>query len=209
MTDPVSPAPSDLLRRLAMAAWGACCGVLIATAGTAALIAANGDTQDRPHPDLLPSEYLKCYEMVPWQERYERIWFTLMCAAGPLCGWAAARFLSIAPLSIVPAVIAFVPLARWACAGVFAADPSLERLLACAGVLAVPSVGFFGRAGSVSDGPRDTVADASGSDGAMWWTAWFLCLPLALLLVGLLGPYHVPTIASECNTELHVASYLL
>jgi hypothetical protein len=224
MTDPVSPAPSDLLRRFAVAAWGACCGLLIATAGTAALIALTGDTTDRPHPDLLPSAYLKDFEVVPWQERYERIWFTLMCAAGPVCGWAAARYLRISPLLVTPAVIAFVPLAQWACAGVFAAESSIERLLACAGVLAVPAFGSFsawrGRdACTTPTHPRAaetaaphglvTVADSPGSPETMWRTAWLLCLPLALLLVGLLGPYHVPTVASECNTELHVASYLL
>lgn len=204
MTD--SPAPSNLLRRLAVAAWGSCCGVLIATATTAALIAVNGDTEDRPHPALLPSAYLKDFEVVPWQERYERIWFTLMCATGPLCAWAAARWLQPSPWLAFGAVAAAVPLLHWACQGVFAADPSIERLLACAGVL---SIGVVFRARSVHDAVISTIAEVSGSDRMIWRTAALLCVPLTLVLVGLLGPHHVPTVASECNTELHVASYLL
>jgi hypothetical protein len=158
-----SPSASDLLRRLAVAGWGACCGVLIATAATAALIAVNGDTEDLPHPALLSSSYLKCYEVVPWQERYERMWYALLCVTGPLCGWAAARVLRLPPVLAGVAAVAFVPLANWACEGVFAADPSIERLLACAGVLAVPLLRLSVRAGSVSVAP-EPVADASGSD---------------------------------------------
>ena len=205
MTDPV-----DLLRRFARAAWGACWGVLIAIAATAALIAVNGDTVDRLNPSLIPSKYLKDYEIVPWQERYERIWYTLMCAAGPLCGWVAARLGRVSPWVAATVAVAFVPLAGWACAGMFSANPSIGRLLICAGVLVVPLLRLSVRAASVSDGVEpQSVAHACGSDRAMWRTAGWLCLPLTALLVGVLGPYHVPTVASECNTELHVASYLL
>ena len=43
----------------------------------------------------------------------------------------------------------------------------------------------------------------------MWLMTSFLCLPLIALLYGFLGPHDVPTVASECNTELHVASYIV
>jgi hypothetical protein len=48
-----------------------------------------------------------------------------------------------------------------------------------------------------------------GSSRRLWLTAALLCVPLTALLYGLLGPHDVPTVASECNTELHVASYLV
>ena len=47
--------------------------MLVATLLTFAAIRARGDTHDHAHPALLPSEYLKPYEVVPWQERYESI----------------------------------------------------------------------------------------------------------------------------------------
>lgn len=210
MIDASSAAPADLLRRLAVAAWGACCGVLIATATTSILIAVNGDTTDRPHPALLSSAYLKDFEFVPWQERYERIWFALMCASGPMFGWAAARWLRLSPGVALGAVVAAVPLLHWACQGVFAGDPAIERLLTCAAVLVVPTVW---RVGTARNRASQDVGRLGGlavvSATRLWRTAGLLCLPLTLLLVGLLGPHHIPTVASECNTELHVASYLL
>src|SRR5215470_13360430 len=152
MGDLTPPAPSDLLRRLAVAAWGACCGVLLATVVTATLIAIRGDTQDRPHAALLLSEYLKDYGIVPWQERYEQTWYALVCAGGVLCGWVATRFVRVSPWSAMTAAVAFVPVAAWACRGVFTADPSIERLLACAGVLMVPLPRLSGRAPTVREG---------------------------------------------------------
>jgi hypothetical protein len=93
MPTPNSSSIDTLLRRLAVAAWGACCGTFIAIAITAALILIRGDTYDRPHPDLLSSEYLKHFEDVPWQERYERTWYFLTCVLGALGGWLATRYL--------------------------------------------------------------------------------------------------------------------
>ena len=130
--------PSDLLRRLAVALWGACVGVLLATVITAALIAVRGDTQDRPHPALLASEYLKPYEVVPWQERYEHLWYVLVCVAGAACGWLAVRFTRPLPLLAAVAAIAFVPAAAEACRGVFLGKWVSGRLWTCAGVLALP-----------------------------------------------------------------------
>jgi hypothetical protein len=213
MSDPTLPAPSDLLRRLAVALWGACFGVLIATAATAALIAVRGDTQTTQHPALLPSVYLSGFEALPWQERYERTWYAIMCAGGALCGWLAARFARVSPWLAAAAAVAFVPVASWACQGVFAANPSVERLLGGAGILAVPLLWRTrgaGRTPTVTEGvERQPLPYNPGSPRYMWRTAAFLSLPLTALLYGLIGPHHVPTVASECNTEVHVASYIL
>jgi hypothetical protein len=209
MTEP-TPTP-DLLRRLAVALWGACVGVLVATAVTAAAIAIRGDTEDQPHPALLSSEYLKAFEMVPWQERYERMWYALVCAGGALGAWVATRFVRPSPWLATASVVAFVPVAAWACGAVFAAEFAVGRLLACAGVLAVPVV--LSRVAPAGMPVRTPGAPAflpvPRKDRTMWLTAGLLCVPLAALLYGLLGPHDVPTVASECNTELHVASYLV
>jgi hypothetical protein len=234
MVEPTPAAPPDLLRRLAVAAWGVACGVLFATAATAAIIAVRGDTQDRPHPALLHSEYLKAFELVPWQERYERTWYALVCAGGALGGWAATRFARVSPRLAVPAVLAFVPVAAWACRDVFAAELGVGRLLACAAILAVPvlwrsqcpltrSLRSLPSPRSRGEGEDQTLAPLRGEGGGasppgeggncsphrIWLTAALLCLPLAALLYGVLGPHHVRTVASECNTELHVASYIV
>jgi hypothetical protein len=211
MITTTSSASSDLLRRLVIATWGVCCGVLIATAITAALIAVRGDTQTRQHPALLSSIYLGEFHAIPWQESYERMWYTLVCVAGALCGGLAARFVHLSSWLAAPAVIAFVPVASWACRGVFSANPSIERLLACAGILALPLMRLSWQ--TQSEGDEASGAPASvppaASPRTLWFTAAILCLPLTALLYGLLGPHHVPTVASECNTELHVASYIL
>src|SRR5687768_9103388 len=141
--------PSDLLRRFAVALWSVCCGVLLATGITAALIAHRGDTHDRPHPALLASEYLKPYEVVPWQEHYEHIWYVLVCVAGVVCGWAA-RFVRPLPLLAAVAAVAFVPAIAEACRGVFLGKHVSGRLWTCAGILAVPVLGLLWRTRSVS-----------------------------------------------------------
>jgi hypothetical protein len=207
------PTANELLRRLGVAAWGVCLGLLAATAATAALVAARGDTQDVRHPDLLPSQYLQSLEVVPWQERYERTWYGLACACGALGGWAVLRFARPIPALAALTVVAFVPAGFWACRGVFEGHPSAFRLLAGAAVLAVP-LAWRGRPAAVVEGPPNDRADDATrlpqpNPVRMWLTAAALALPLAAVLYAFLGPHHVPSVASECNQEMHVASYLV
>lgn len=209
MTHSTQLAPPDFLRRLAIAGWGVGCGVLFATTFTATLIAVRCDTENRRHAALLSSQYLKEIDVVHWQERYEHSWYALVCAGGALCGWAALRFARVSPWPAMLAAIAFVPFAAWACRGVFAGSLAIERLLACTAILAVP---LLWRTRSIHNSalPETTpAAIASGHPKAMWLTAALLCLPLSALLYGLLGPHDVPSVASECNSEMHVGSYLL
>jgi hypothetical protein len=212
MPTPNSSSIDTLLRRLAVAAWGACCGTFIAIAITAALILIRGDTYDRPHPDLLSSEYLKHFEDVPWQERYERTWYFLTCVLGALGGWLATRYLRERAWWTLPAIIAFVPAAAWTCRGVFKGQTHLDRFLATAAILSFPLLLQFLRrssppAPSVNEAP---LIEASASPSRrLWLAAGMLCLPLSALLYGVIGPHDVPTVASECNKELHVASYIV
>ena len=141
MTDTVFPHSSGLLRRFAVAAWGACLGTLAATALTATLIAVRGDTHDHQHTALLPSEYLKQIEVVPWQEGYEHLWYAFICVLGALGGWAAARFGRVSPWLALAAGVSFVPVCAWACRGVFEGRIPLERLFAGTAILAVPLFG--------------------------------------------------------------------
>jgi hypothetical protein len=209
MADSQSPDPSGILRRFAIAGWGACLGTLVATTLTATLIAVRGDTHDHQHAALLPSEYLKEIEVVPWQESYEHLWYALTCGFGVLGGWAAARYGRASSWLALVAGLSFVPICAWACRGVFEGRVPLERLLACMVILAVP---LLRRACPVPEAALEQSAMEPGpptSTKSMWLTAALLCLPLIALLYGFLGPHDVPTVASECNTELHVASYIV
>ena len=208
MADPVSSTASDQLRRLLVAGWGVCCGVLIATAITAALILVRGDTYDHPHPALLSSEYLKHFEDVPWQERYERTWYALSCLLGALGGWMATRYSRAGMLWTLPAVIAFVPAAAWICRGIFKGQTNLDRFLATAAILSLPLWRRSSRPQSDLDVPPPAL-EVARSQRRMWLTAGVVCVPLAGLLYGVLGPHDVATVASECNSELHVASYIV
>jgi hypothetical protein len=209
MAHSISSTPSDQLRRLVVAGWGVCCGVLIATAITAALIVVRGDTYDHPHPALLSSEYLKHFEDVPWQERYERTWYALSCVLGALGGWVATRYSRIGMSWTLPALIAFVPAAAWICRGVFKGHTNLDRFLATAAILSLPLLRRSSRPLSDLDESPPPVDEAARCRRRMWRTAGLLCMPLAGLLYGVLGPHDVATVASECNSELHVASYIV
>ena len=128
-SDPDPSTSSDLFGRFAVAAWGACWGVIVATAATALLIVARGDTHDQSHPAILPSDAMQPYVVIPWQERYERIWYALACVAGALCAWGAVRFARVSPWLAMPAVLAFIPLALRACRNTFHAHPNPGRIL--------------------------------------------------------------------------------
>lgn len=212
MHEPARQSPADLLRRFAIAAWGVCCGTFIATLVVAGLIMVHGDTKDRRQETVLSSVYLTPYEVVQWQEQYERTWYALVCAGGVLCGWAAVRWVRISPWLAAAAVVAFAPVATRACRSVFHAHPSLGRLLGVAAVLAVPLIWRFLRAravGPTTSDPPDETAQNRPAPRIVWTTAALLSLPLAASLYGLLAPYDVPTTAAECNDELHVASYIV
>ncbi len=200
----------SLLPRLMTASWGVCWGVLLATAATAAMIAINGDTQNKSHPALLRCEYLQPYEVVPWQERYEQSWYMLMCVTGALGAWAATRFARPSPCLVAIAVIAFIPVATGVCHGVFAGKMVLGRMLTCAAILSVP---MLRRTRSVSDGVglanQHPVADSPGSPKPTWLTSGLLCVPLAVVLYGVFAPANLAATAWECNVESHVASYLV
>jgi len=204
------PLPSsEILRRLVVAAWGTCCGLLAATVLTAALIAIRGDTHDQPHPALLASEYLKDYEIVPWQERYERTWYALACAGGALCGWAAIRFAKVSAWIALPAACGFVPAVGWSCRGVFSGEFPIGRFLVCLVILLLPLIAPRRRERGVSEPEPALAPIVSARARTIWLSALILCLPLGVLLYGVLGPHHIRTVASECNTELHVASYIV
>jgi len=199
---------TGLLRRLATAAWGVCCGAFIAIAITAALILVRGDTYDHPHPDLLSSEYLKHFEDVPWQERYERTWYALTCVLGALGGWLATRYLRAEMWWTVPAIVAFVPAGAWMCRGVFKGHTHLDRFVATAAILSLPLLRrYFRPDTSAMESPA--IPEVDHSSRRMWLMAGVVCLPLTALLYGVTGPHDVATVASECNKELHVASYIV
>jgi hypothetical protein len=209
MTNPASSTPQELLRRITVAGWGVAWGVLIAAAITCALIQFRDALSEQPHPDLLASDYLSRYDGVFWQERYEHTWYALACVLGALGGWIATRFLRPSGWLVLPAVIAFVPAAAWVCRGVFKADVNLDRFLATAAILALP---LYRR--TAVPGPSalpDSLAptDTARPGRAMWYAAAILCVPLGLLVYGVAGPHHVATVASECNCEPHVASYIV
>ncbi|MCE9561365.1 MAG: hypothetical protein K8U57_04865 [Planctomycetes bacterium] len=222
------------LRRLAVAAWGVCWGVLLATTATAAMIAVNGDTQNRSHPALLRCEYLQPYEIVPWQEHYEQSWYVFVCVAGALGGWAATRFARPSPCLIAMAVIVFIPAATGMCRSVFAGKLVLGKMLTCVGILTIPLLtrrprspsfvlspsplgGGVGEGSSKEPNPPTPFPKKEGgagiADGSpsarMWPSAITLCLPLAALLYGVFAPADLAATAWECNVESHVASYLV
>lgn len=209
MVDPVSSTPASLLRRLVIAGWGVCCGTFLATAITTVLIAGHGKSPQSLHPSLLPSEYLTRFGEVYWQERYERIWFALVCMLGSLGGLVAARFVRPSARLALPAIIAFIPAAAWVCRGVFKGETNLDRFLAIAAILSLP---LFRRAPrpAPTDEPLSPVVDATPpSSRRMWIAAGIVSFPLTLLLYGVVGPHHLATVAGECNNELHVASYIV
>ncbi|HVL15257.1 MAG TPA: hypothetical protein VM529_21985, partial [Gemmata sp.] len=154
---------------------------------------------------------LSPYEKVPWQEKYEHSWYVLACAAGAAGAWVAARHVRPAPWLSALAAVAAVPALAEVCRGVFLGKLVTGRLWTCAGILAVPLASWPWRrraaTGATCESPSPH--DHPRTDRKLWLTAGVLCVPLAGLLYGLLGPHHVPTVASECNTELHVASYLV
>jgi hypothetical protein len=194
------------LGRVAVAAWGACWGVLIASAAVAAHVALTGQTQDQLHPGILDSESMAHFVRVPWQERYERMWYALVCVAGALCGGVAVRFVRPSPWLAAAGSLAFVPLAMPACASVFTTASDVGRLLLCAGVLAVPLAWRVGSVGADVPVPPNQTPQSSKR---MWLAAGVLCLPLAALLFGLLAPHDLASAATEFYTESHVGSYLV
>lgn len=200
--------PAMLIRRLAVAGWGAGWGFLLSSVAIAALIHFNGELRDTQHPALLPSAYLSSYVVIPWQERYERLWFILACAIGPLTGWMAIRFFRPSPWASILAVLLAIPALRWACASLFSGNPDPLRLLLAVVVLLIP---FIFRITQPADAELadDRPAMSRTRQSRMWITSGALSLLLGLILIGLVGPYHIPTVASECNTELHVASYVV
>ncbi|WP_439621597.1 hypothetical protein [Gemmata sp.] len=143
------PPTASPLARLATASWGACCGVLIATLFTAATIKLKGDTQNHSHPALLRCEYLNPYEVVPWQEHYEQSWYVLVCGAGALFAWGAARFVRPSPWLSALAAVAFVPAAENLCRGVFMNKLVTGRLTTCVGILLVPALWVLWRRASL------------------------------------------------------------
>ncbi len=215
MTNPASNIdrmPTDLLRRLAVAAWGVCWGVLLASVTVAALVAFNGDTQDQSHPDILNSESMASFVKVPWQERYERIWYALVCVAGALGGFAALRFVRPSPALAAIAAIAFIPAVMPACESVFSVSANVLRLLLCMGLLSLPLLALMWRTRSLSDGvllQNQPIAETPPSSKKMWIIAGVLCLPMTGLLYGLLAPYDLASAAGEFYEESHVASYLI
>jgi hypothetical protein len=208
MVDPAVHRPSDLVRRLSVASWGVCCGILLATAITAVLVAANGDTWNQHHKVALTFDYVREFGSVPWQERYERTWYALVCIAGALCGWAAIRYSRVSPWLALAAALAFVPVALWACRGVFVGKFVTIRLLDCAAILAVPLL-LRTRNTAVAL-PRMAACETQlESPRPSWFAAGVLSLLLSAILYGTLAPHDVGSVASECNTELHVASYII
>src|SRR5919109_5311987 len=109
---------TEFLRRFGISLWGACVGAFVAALVTGATIAVRGDTHDQPHAGLLPSAYLSPYEMVPWQEKYEHMWYVLTCVAGAGCGWVAVRFVRPSPWLAALSAVAVVPAVAAACHGV-------------------------------------------------------------------------------------------
>ncbi|VTT97519.1 unnamed protein product [Gemmataceae bacterium] len=198
--------PASNLGRVAVAAWGACWGVLLASGVVAAHVALTGQTQDQAHPGILESESMASFVRVPWQERYERMWYALVCVAGGLCGGVAVRFVRPSPPLAALGAIAFVVLAVPASASVFTTAPDVARLLLCAGVLALP---LAWRVRSVGTDIPVSTDQTSPSPNRIWVTAGVLCLPLAALLYGLLAPHDLAAAAGECYDESHVASYLI
>ena len=135
--------PAAPLRRLAIAAWGVCWGVLLATLVTAALIAPRGDTDDQLHPACSCGRTTSSpTRWWPWQERYEHVWYVLVCAAGAAGAWLAG-FVRPSPWLAALAAVAFVPAATDLCRGVFAAKLVNGRLLTRRG----DSAGAAGGAG--------------------------------------------------------------
>ncbi|MCE9561366.1 MAG: hypothetical protein K8U57_04870 [Planctomycetes bacterium] len=203
--------PTELLSRLAVAAWGVCWGILLASAVVVTHVAITGDTQDQAHPDILNSESMAAFVVVPWQERYERMWYAMVCVGGALGGWAAVRFVRPSPVLAALAAIIFVPAVVPACASAFSVTPDAEQVLLCAGLLAIPLLTCIGRTRKVNEEvvTLQSLADTSSSSKRMWIHTGVLCLPLTALLYGLLAPHDLPTAAGECYTESHVASYLV
>ncbi|MFO0822110.1 MAG: hypothetical protein U0792_03155 [Gemmataceae bacterium] len=197
---------TDLLRRLAVASWGVCWGVLIASAMIAVMIAVRCDTQDQLHPGILNSDSMQSFVRVPWQERYERIWYALVCVAGGLCGWTAVRYLKPSPAMAAIAAIAFVPLATPLCESAFSVNLDVTRLMLCAAFLTVPLLASRLRFPREAQQP---ITDTPTSPMRLWLTAGILALPLTALLYGVLSPHDVATVAGDCYDESHVASYLI
>jgi hypothetical protein len=208
------PTPTDSpIRRFAVAAWGVCWGVLLATATTTAMIAVKGDTQDHNHASLLQSDYLTPYARVPWQEHYEQSWYVLLCICGALCGWAATRFTKPSPWLVLLTMCFFIPAATDYCRGVFGGKLVPERFFRCAGMLLVPLAGAMCRSRIASGGvlPErpSPVVDAPRSPAVMWLTSAMLAVPLMALLYGVYAPADLTSTAWQCNVESHVASYLI
>jgi hypothetical protein len=197
-----------LLRRLALAGWGVCVSLLIASAVVAVVIKLHSNQEDTWHPALLPSAYLKDYVVIPWQERYERLWFLLTCTIGPICGWAVIRFLRPSPWACLGAIAAAIPLLRWLCDGIFAGHFDGKRFLLAAVALHLP-LWLRSRYSNQETRAVPYHTQRSGNTTRMWALSALLSALFGLALVGIIGPYDIPTVASECNTELHVASYLI
>jgi hypothetical protein len=195
------------LGRIAVAAWGACWGLLLASAVVAAHVALTGQTQNQLHPGILESESMVSFVRVPWQERYERMWYALVCVAGALCGGVAVRFARPRPWLAAACVLVFAALAVQACASVFSTAPDVLRLLLCGGVLSVPLAWRVASGGA--DIPAPPACQTSPSPKRMWSTAGALCVPLAALLCGLLAPHDLAAAAGEFYTESHVGSYIV
>ncbi len=199
---------ADVLQRFGVAAWGTACGMLIAAALTAAIIAIRGDTIDQPHPSVLPSESMSSFVVVPWQERYERVWYLLICVAGALGAWAAARFVRPSPWLSGAAALAFVAAAFPLGASVFTTEFDTGRLFICAAILAIPLL-WRNSVGTEQGATLRTIPMPEAMPRRAWLVSGLLCVPLTAVLYGLLAPYDIPTTAAECYAESHVGSYLI
>ncbi|MBA4189949.1 MAG: hypothetical protein C0467_18345 [Planctomycetaceae bacterium] len=202
----LTPTPAHMLGRLAMAAWGVCWGILFASVTVAGLVAVNGDTQDRMHPGIIQSDSMQSYVRVPWQERYERVWYALVCVSGGLGGFAAVRFVRPSPALAALAAIVFVPVAQTACASVFTEHSNVLRLLMCGVLLTIP---LLRRPATTATTIPPHLSYQESQGRSIWVTTGVLCLLMSGLLYGLLAPYDLATAAGECYDESHVASYLI
>jgi len=189
--------------------------VFLACVVVAAHITITGDTQDQLHPDILQSESMSAFISIPWQERYERMWYALVCVLGGLGGFVSSRFVRPnIPLAAL-ASIAFVPAIAAVCRSVFSANTEPLQFLICSVLLSIPAVARVWRTRSsncpVANNSEGIAPEAKPehTSSKIWIIAGLLCLPLTGLLYGLLAPHDLAAAAGEYYDESHVASFLI
>ena len=208
MNDPAGlniqePVGTWLFVDLARAGWGAGVGLAVVFGVVALVMTLCGSGSPRVLNGVLESGYLKDYLIEPWQERYERLGYVMLCVVCPLAAGAGVRWLRAPGWAAAVSALGCIPAGMWACAGLFQDVPTVSRFPVLLAVLAPPLGWGVRRLRGESPMPLSRAANVS------WAGTVFFGIPLFAILALVLWPAHLTTAAGSCRDQGHVAIYLV